>query len=294
MTPKARAYSVSPKKQPQVGQVPFHSVRVRNAANFHSSQPGNVNTLNATKSPNLSRNARSFDHGSTIVRKLFSPSTGDAHNSNGSHTDTTSQVINAPTPGVSMHTIPIKAISLDEVEKQMTAEFEGSDSSNPISVSSTIANNSFPLLSTSFPEQVPPGQLSSLNTHSFASRTKPPPVSVSVKPPSHFTLQNSPQIISNVVSVPLLKHTVITNHSSFPSIPPLMHSAGMKAAPIITNGSETLDVPISVGHSSSFGHVLSEPVFSHVHSHTLVKTPTSIQHTVIKYNIIMLVWKSSC
>ena len=303
VTSKARAVSVSPKKRAhsplRSNQASSRRGQMHHANSFDHDLSGSGVSPNVTGSLQFSHYSRSFDHGNGIVRKLFSHTVGDPHYSDTSHTNfesDLSQSLNVQSSGSSVGSLPLRAISLDEVEKQMTAEVASPDSNIPFSLLSSTTSDTVAPLSQSTPQQTQQNVLfqplidsAVVLSHSVAVDSRTQPASVSVKPPTPITIHNFPHTKPNVLSTPLLEHITTSNHS-FPSIPPLMHSAGMKAAPITTNGSVAADTPkrppsSGVFHTpSSLGQMpqraLSEPVFTHMHNGTPMRTPANLQHVV--------------
>lgn len=307
VTSKARAVSVSPKKRTrspvQSSQASSQRGQIHHATSFDYGQSGIGVSPNVSGSLQFSHYSRSFDHENGIVRKLFSQTVGDPHSSNTPHTNVKSnlsQSLNIQSSDSSVGSLPLRAISLDEVEKQMTAEVASPDSNIPFSLlNSTTINSVVPLSQSTPSEQTQllfqPSMFNSAVLSQNVAQTQS--VSISVKPPTPITIQSFPQTKPIVLSTPLFEHTSTPNQS-FPPIPPLMHSAGMKAAPITCNGGVAADTPERPPSGATFHspssldqmpqRALSEPVFTHMHNGTPVRPPTSIQPSVSTCAVIIV------
>ncbi len=215
----SRSGSVSPQKQSR----PYKGNQFQHAASFDSiSGSGSLPSSN------------SFNPDSGIVRKLFTQC-----EQNGS----LSQSVNSPSLSTEPpSSVPLQAISLDELEKQMAAEVSTPELNVPFSLLTTSAN------STSS-EYQPKNVL--LQPSMFVSTAAPfpakehpvvsQPVSLSIQPPTPITSQHP---------------SLGQQGYLFPSIPPLMHSAGMKAPPI-TQTDSTL--PLQRRSSDSAFHAPVTP-----------------------------------
>ena len=199
----SRTNTVSPQKTSHsLTTDPSRSGQLQHAASFD-------NIFGFT--PNSARSSdhsRSFDHSSGIVRKLFSQN---------EQNDTLSHSLNYPASDRTPSSVPLRAVSLDEVEKQMTAE-----------VSSPEANIPFSFLN-SKPSNTPSEQRVLLQPSMFDTAT-PSPVKAHSEP---VVVQGQPSSISVQPPTPVTSQfqTLSGHEQSFPPVPPLMHSAGMKAAP---------------------------------------------------------------
>ena len=197
----SRTNTVSPQKTSHsLTTDPSRSGQLQHAASFD-------NIFGFT--PNSARSSdhsRYFDHSSGIVRKLFSQN---------EQNDTLSHSLNYPTSNQTPSSVPLRAVSLDEVEKQMTAE-----------VSSPEANIPFSFLN-SKPSNTPSDQRVLLQPSMFDTTT-PSPVKAHSEP-----VQSQPSTISVQPPTPVTSQsqTLSGHEQSFPPVPPLVHSAGMKAAP---------------------------------------------------------------
>lgn len=292
VTSSTRAVSVSPKKRTHSPQRSRHAPpqrgQMRHAASFDCGQSGIGLSSNVTGSLLFSHDSQSFDNGNGIVRKLFSQTVSDPCSSNTPHRNVESNLshsVNIQSSGNSVGSLPLTAISLDEVEKQMTAEVASPDSNIPFSLlnSTTTTTNSIAPLSQSTPsEQAQRNVLSQPSIFNPGPVSQTQSLSISVKPPTPITVHNFSQATANVLLTPRPEHL----SQSFPPIPPLMHSAGMKAAPITSNVmADTPKRPPSAGvfHSpSSFGR-MPQKSFSDPVTGMSVKTPNSVQSVVSKY-----------
>ncbi len=221
-TPKQLASIVSPASYP----VKVPGVRV-------TSRSGSISPQKQLRSYKGNQFAASFDdisgslpsssyshfsQGSGIVRKLFTKSNQD-------QSDSLSQSVNSPSvPTGPPSSVPLRAISLNELEKQMTAEVSTPELNISFSLLTTTAANS----TSSEHEQ----QNVLLQPSMFASTAAPSPVKA-----HHVVTQ--PVSLSVQPPTPIMtQHPSLGKQGSlFPSIPPLMHSAGMKAPPISQTGS---------------------------------------------------------
>ncbi len=205
----SRSGSVSPQKQSRSCMA--NQYQFQHAASFDNDHFGT--TPNSARNVHSSDHSRSLNQDSGIVRKLFNQS-----DQNG----VLSQSMNFPPVSTRPpSSVPLRAISLDEVEKQMTAEVSTPELNIPFSLLTTSANIHPPE-----PQQpsiliqpsmfVSTAASSPIKTHSTVTTQ---PLAFSVQPPTPITTQQE---------------------HSFPPIPPLMHSAGMKAPPIKpTNGAQS-------------------------------------------------------
>ncbi len=199
----SRSGSVSPRKQSRSCK----ANQYQHAASFDDDHFST--TPNSARDLHSSDHSRSFKQGGGIVRKLFNQS---------DQSGVLSQSMNFP-PVSTVHpsSVPLRAISLDEVEKQMTAEVSTPELNIPFSLLTTSAN-------IHPPEPQQPSIL--LQPSMFVSTAAPSPIK------THSTVTSQPLAFSVQPPTPI---TTQQDHS-FPPIPPLMHSAGMKAPPI--NGAQ--------------------------------------------------------
>lgn len=171
--------------------------------------------------PNSSRpsdHSRSFDHGSGIVRKLFSQ---------GEQNDALSQSLNYPVSYSTPNSVPLRAVSLDEVEKQMTAEVTSPDA-NIIPYSLLHAK---PSISSSDERLL-------LQPSMFVSTAAPSPIKAPSEP---IPSQTQPSSISIQPPTPNTSQPLPLGRQeqSFPPVPPVMLSAGMKAPITKQNGKKS-------------------------------------------------------
>lgn len=148
---------------------------------------------------------------------------------------------------------PIKPMSLAEIEKQMSDEVPSPDKTTPFSLipSHSTSGSTTAILSSSAPESklLQPSAFSATPPTGTAA-TPPPAVhsaadrnrssSVSVTPSSGLTLKSDLDRSSTTASIFVSVEPPTPGVSSlmngvFPNVPPLMHSAGMRAPPVTTS-----------------------------------------------------------
>ena len=280
----------------------------------------------------------SKEHGNRIVKKLFSSEERDIQPSaatttmsvtlqsifsqaNASSVSYSGPQIGLPHQSMAKRPLPLEAVSLDEIEKQIVAEVPSPEVVNPpmgFNVQTQVGENIL-LQPSVFTSTVSGIQMGVKNTESTSSGSHKATsngegmISLTVEPPSPVVAQ-SQNLASSLGSV-------LLQPQAFPSIPPVIHSPGMRAPPIsssIPKGGEPSSLatvrrhPVATVHKhQQVNHVhpshknesagmpyraLSEPVLSGMTSVTSQHNPTvsSVAVRTHLHTYMMYVYSTTC